>query len=653
MNPFDPYSVASFLFHAGLLVALLACTRVGRSLLWGWWRRPPVPDTAGLDDHALAMVMGEQPRMVETALASLVLRGSVGVRERRRALAPRTPPPAHAPEMERTVFHALTTFEAEYRFGAAIVPTLAAHAEPAARETEAALRLAGLRHTAAERESFTKAAVVGTLVLGFIAFIVALRGFYQYERTPWPMVAVAALYLWAIHTGLFRVPRLTRPGVTLFHGTPAEREAAVRLLRDGGPADDAAWVRAVAWQGVAGIETGPLAPLARTLTAPGAAGEEADDEEAAASPFVEGAPAPADASGTFGYVAGGVARAATREELLRLCGAGHTPRLAWTPEDPVLRHPADVPFLFEALRKREEKALSAPVRNAAWMTALFLGMWGISGFPLASFWLLMAVAEGLQGAMAFREWRRALPVTAEALRRPAAPVVFSPWLLRTMAKPAVYTRWLLWAIGAVAAAQVLLPGDGIAAAGLVKDATRGGEWWRLLTGPMLHGHPLHLLGNWVTLEILGTLVERYGRRAHLPVVVLLSALAGSVASLLFVAETSVGISGGVMGCMGYLLVLGWRWRDHVLPGFFGILVRALFINAAIGLVGYAMIDNAAHAGGLLTGVTLGFVLLPSTPPEEVEAPGGTRAGWLAMAPLLAACALAIGLMVAAALGPQA
>jgi membrane associated rhomboid family serine protease len=74
-------------------------------------------------------------------------------------------------------------------------------------------------------------------------------------------------------------------------------------------------------------------------------------------------------------------------------------------------------------------------------------------------------------------------------------------------------------------------------------------------------------------------------------------------------STSVGASGGIMGLVGFLAVIGYR-RKEVLPaGFFkSILINICFIGV-IGLVGFAVIDNAAHLGGLVAGVVCGVVFI--------------------------------------------
>ena len=85
----------------------------------------------------------------------------------------------------------------------------------------------------------------------------------------------------------------------------------------------------------------------------------------------------------------------------------------------------------------------------------------------------------------------------------------------------------VWAAQVVVAAQESLlrinPRPSILAAGLVKRLARRGEWWRLLTAELLHGHWLHVGMNLLSLLAVGRLLEVHASPAHLPIVFLFSA----------------------------------------------------------------------------------------------------------------------------------
>jgi membrane associated rhomboid family serine protease len=152
--------------------------------------------------------------------------------------------------------------------------------------------------------------------------------------------------------------------------------------------------------------------------------------------------------------------------------------------------------------------------------------------------------------------------------------------------------------------------ESIQAAGLVKSVVWDGEVWRLLTCVTLHVNVMHIWMNGQALVGLGRMIESLTNRAYLTIVFLPSAVCGSVFSLLLMPNTtSVGASGGLMGLVGFLAVLGYQRKEILPSGFFkSILINICFMGV-IGLVGFAIIDNAAHLGGLLAGVVCGLIFI--------------------------------------------
>jgi membrane associated rhomboid family serine protease len=178
------------------------------------------------------------------------------------------------------------------------------------------------------------------------------------------------------------------------------------------------------------------------------------------------------------------------------------------------------------------------------------------------------------------------------------------------------TRSLLGLIVLVALAQ-LLPGDSISAAGLVKEAYLHGEWWRLLTAPLMHGNVIHFLMNSAALLYLGKRLEVFARWPHVPLVFLFSACIGGEASARFVHATSVGASGGLMGWLGFLLVFESLHGRLVPRKARRRLLAGVLLTGLIGVIGFRFIDNAAHAGGLLAGMLYAAIVFPrSTLPSR-------------------------------------
>ena len=129
------------------------------------------------------------------------------------------------------------------------------------------------------------------------------------------------------------------------------------------------------------------------------------------------------------------------------------------------------------------------------------------------------------------------------------------------------------------------------------------EPWRFLTAAFLHspGQYLHIVFNMVALWFVGPTLENTLGRARYITLYLMSAIGGSVGSVLLATATdgwgtsSVGASGAVFGLFGAILVVSKRLGGDVR----GILVL-IGINLALGFV-MSNIAWQAHVGGLVTG----------------------------------------------------
>lgn len=221
----------------------------------------------------------------------------------------------------------------------------------------------------------------------------------------------------------------------------------------------------------------------------------------------------------------------------------------------------------------------------------------------------------------------------------AVPTIrFETWLER---QKAPFTKIFLGLITLVGLAQ-LLPSDGLAAAGLVKEHYFQGEWWRLLTAPFLHGNIVHFLMNAAALLYLGKRLEVFARWPHLPLVFLFAAVIGGEASARLVTAPSVGASGGLMGWLGFLLVFETLHKSLVPGRARRRLAAGVAVTALIGLIGYRYIDNAAHAGGLAAGMLYALIVFP--PSSSPHRPRSTLTdrivGSTALAVLVTAAALA-------------
>jgi rhomboid protease GluP len=146
-------------------------------------------------------------------------------------------------------------------------------------------------------------------------------------------------------------------------------------------------------------------------------------------------------------------------------------------------------------------------------------------------------------------------------------------------------------------------------------ATQDGEWWRLGSALFLHFGLLHLGMNMWALWDGGHLVERMYGHARFVLIYFVAGLAGNLASLVVQGSGAVsgGASGAIFGVYGALLAYVWRERGEMHAADFRWLFWGASAFTALAIAfGFVIpgIDNAAHLGGLMTGVLAGLALIP-------------------------------------------
>lgn len=141
-----------------------------------------------------------------------------------------------------------------------------------------------------------------------------------------------------------------------------------------------------------------------------------------------------------------------------------------------------------------------------------------------------------------------------------------------------------------------------------------GEIWRLFSAMFLHIGLPHLLLNAFALFNLGRDMERRYGHGRFILIYLASGYFGNLVSFMLRGpfEFSAGASGAIFGLLG--AELGFLIFHRRQLGTFGReqqrqLVRVLVINLVIGLLVF-QINNAAHVGGFIAGLTLGYLTAP-------------------------------------------
>ena len=122
---------------------------------------------------------------------------------------------------------------------------------------------------------------------------------------------------------------------------------------------------------------------------------------------------------------------------------------------------------------------------------------------------------------------------------------------------------------------------------------------------------MHLIFNSVSTLFLGRFLEPLLGHVAFIVVFLVTGLCASMASYVFNKEVySAGASGAVFGLFGLfiVLVLSNLVRPEVRNEWLKSIGVILAINLGMGLV--LPVDNAAHLGGLASGLVAGVIALP-------------------------------------------
>lgn len=147
-----------------------------------------------------------------------------------------------------------------------------------------------------------------------------------------------------------------------------------------------------------------------------------------------------------------------------------------------------------------------------------------------------------------------------------------------------------------------------------------GEYWRVLTNVFVHIGIVHICMNMYVLWDVGSVLERLYGSGKFVLIYLLAGIGGSLVSLFFNPTiVSAGASGAVFGAFGALLAI-FKGRQQMFDrNFLQSAMRAVGFLLVFNLIwGFSQrgIDNAAHIGGFVTGVVVGFALLPGQPGDK-------------------------------------
>ena len=139
-----------------------------------------------------------------------------------------------------------------------------------------------------------------------------------------------------------------------------------------------------------------------------------------------------------------------------------------------------------------------------------------------------------------------------------------------------------------------------------------GEYYRLFTALFLHFGFAHLMNNMVMLGAFGLHLEPEMGSIRFLAAYLLSGIGGNILSLVIQAQestsaVSAGASGAIFGLMGVLVGMLLKNRGRVGRISGQRIVLMVVLSLYFGFAD-SSVDNAAHIGGLITGLLCSMFL---------------------------------------------
>jgi len=320
----------------------------------------------------------------------------------------------------------------------------------------------------------------------------------------------------------------------------------------------------------------------------------------------------------YGFVVKGQTIGCTRDELVEsLLQRGGGIDFVWTPDTPQPVRPEQVPFLVGALREIEmDSARKWILWGAAVVTFAVILAFVSESWGKLSRDIIFTLGALLLAAGNTRYWR-SRTYTQEDAVNDASAARFETWVQKKSVS--VYT---IAVIGFLCLVSIVagIPEDSDALAGLVKPAVWRGEIWRLFTAPLLQSELTHFIINAAGLVFLSKRTEQTLHRALVPLLFLVSAVVGSIFSLMFdPLTTSVGgATGGVMGLVGFIAMAGFLDRTNYPARYFQRMILLMLAFFGVNLFGFEFFDPAAGAGGIVAGGILGWLSVKLNRPSISE-----------------------------------
>ena len=182
------------------------------------------------------------------------------------------------------------------------------------------------------------------------------------------------------------------------------------------------------------------------------------------------------------------------------------------------------------------------------------------------------------------------------------------WYILAKRYPAVTLLVILSAVGGMLVSFSSRTAIGYFSFGGMND----GQYWRLITPIFLHFGILHFIFNSLWLSMLGSRIEEVMGARHLMLIVVTTGVMSNAIQFWWSGASNFGgMSGVVYALLGYLWIansiaphLFMALPKGIVPFMIGWLV--LCMTPVVTFLLGVGIANAAHLGGLLSGMLLGL-----------------------------------------------
>lgn len=324
----------------------------------------------------------------------------------------------------------------------------------------------------------------------------------------------------------------------------------------------------------------------------------------------------------YGYVTSGNATIipCSREVLEKFLD-DETMRLRFiaTPEYHHCIIPGTDNFSFPIVRNKTirslRKAMRGSIRTTAIVALILFGSFANNNFTTlpSRFWRYFFVAFGIVPlATQLFDYYQLRNRGQQPSKEEAEQIKFLYWLGNSSISQRHKRTWhllflpfllcLAFALQTIFGSEMV-----ISHFGLLKTATKNGEYWRLLSAMFLHGGFFHIVGNVLSLIGLSIIMLKFTSLRYFIACFAISGIVGNLLSLvLYPNVTSIGASGGIMGLLGWTLALAFQLRRIIPQEFLKSLFLCVFFIAILGAICFDFIDNAGHFGGLAAGLLLGY-----------------------------------------------